>query len=215
MKKKKLVMVVAIVVVAIIASASVLSSAIELKNDGTFSSVEFKKFLSEMLNDESISKSDREEMSELLNMPQLFDDTSDTKDANGELNNNSENYNIIIKYIISIVNNNPEREHICLGVDGYNKEDIILWDAADDGEILNITDDVSYALSHIKQSFSKMGYQFDAIRVESGRILFDTIDGQYALIYNIDNLALSNEEKDDTRIIVESTKENWYHSFPN
>lgn len=215
MKKKKLVMVVAIVVVTIIASASILSSAIDSKNDSKLSSVELKNFLLEMLNNESISKTDKEEMSELLNMPQLFDDTSAAKDANKELNNNYDSYNIITNYIITIVDNNPERERICFGVDGYTKENIILWDAADDGDILNITDNVLFALLNIKQSFSKMGYQFNSIRMESGRILFDTIDGQYALIYNIDNLALSNEEKDDTRIIVESTKENWYHSFPN
>lgn len=212
MKKKKTLIVVVAIVAIFISTVSILSSAIHLENNGISN---YKQILSEMINDKTFSKKDRDEMKELLDIPQFFNNSLNIDDENMELNSNWESYNTVIKYLITLIEDNPDREYISLGVDRHSKENIILWDATDDGNILDITEEVSQALSDIEQSFSKLDYFFDAIRIENGIISFDTIDGQYSLIYKIDNnVDLDKEyEKEDSIVIIESNKDNWYHKI--
>ena len=210
--KKKIFSLIAVVAIVIIfiTTVSILSLAVSVGNDGIS---KYKQILLEMMSDKTISKEDRDQMKALLDMPQWFNSSLDITEENTELDNNFDSYNIIIKYLITLIENYPERDHICLGVDGGSKESIVLSDTSDDGGVLNITEEVSQALYDIDESFSKLGYIFDAIRIKNGIISFDTIDGVYSLIYKIDdNADVKKEyEKEDSIVIIESNRDNWYH----
>lgn len=212
MKKKHLLIAVAAIVTVIIATASVLSFA---TNNGKADS-KYKQILELINNDKTLSKEDRDEAKQLLDtMPQWFLGPLDANDEDEKLSDNFDSYNIIVKYLIQLMKNNPDKEKICLGVDIYSKEDIRLWDAADDGGVLDITQEVGQALIDIEEAFSKLGYCFDAIRIKDGAISFDTVDGQYSLIYKLDDNVDLNEKykNDDSVTIIESNKDNWYHKF--
>lgn len=123
-------------------------------------------------------------------------------------------YNTVIKYLQTVIKENPTESYICLGVDGSAKEDITLSNATKNGEILNISEEVADALAIIKNAYSSLGYEFDAIRIKDSCIAFDSIDGRYSLVYaegGIENVKKIYGQ--DSNIEVRKLQGNWYHKF--
>lgn len=106
-----------------------------------------KALIEQFYNDKSLSTQDKEEMKALFDMPQLFNSSNETKMADSSLKSNIDSYNIVIKYLITIIEENPTDNYICLGIDGYTKEDIVLSFASRNGEILEISEDVAKGAS--------------------------------------------------------------------
>lgn len=178
--------------------------------------INIKSLIEQIYNDKSISTQDKEEINELFDMPQLFSSSNETNIANSSLKSNIDSYNIVIKYLITIIEENSTDDYICLGIDGYTKEDIVLSFASRNGEILEINEDVANALSVIKSAFSDMGYKLDTIRIKNGCISFDTIDGQYSLVMAIDEATNINSIiKENTNAKIKKAQDNWYHKISN
>lgn len=178
--------------------------------------INIQNLIEQFYNDKSISTQDKEEINELFDMPQLFNSSNETNIADSSLKSNIDSYNIVIKYLITIIEENSTDDYICLGIDGYTKEDIVLSFASRNGEILEINEDVANALSVIKSAFSDMGYKLDTIRIKDGCISFDTIDGQYSLVMALDEAANNNSiSKEDTNAKIKKAQDNWYHKISN
>lgn len=173
-----------------------------------------KALIEQFYNDKSLSTQDKEEMKALFDMPQLFNSSNETKMADSSLKSNIDSYNIVIKYLITIIEENPTDNYICLGIDGYTKEDIVLSFASRNGEILEISEDVANALSIIKSAFSDMGYKLDTIKIKDGYISFDTIDGQYSLMFALDEATSINSiDNKDEKVTAAKAQDNWYHKM--
>lgn len=118
--------------------------------------------------------------------------SKNTSYEKGQFNNLQEDYEAVVKYLITtVIADNPDTNHICLGLNGYGIGDISLIIYSLDGILddlmdLNISDEIAQSLTNIKMSFLDMGYQIDAIRIENGIISFTSIDGVYSLTYEID-----------------------------
>lgn len=138
----------------------------------------------------------------------VFNNTAEL--AAESLSINIESYETVVKYLISTVEDKADEKYV-LGVDIEN-DSIVLWEAADDGRVLEISKEVTDALMNIKQAFNEMGYLFDAIRIQNGEICFDTIDGCYALIYVLNEDA-DTRISDESDYIIDSTHDNWYHKI--
>jgi len=133
---------------------------------------------------------------------------------NANLNINS--YNVVIEYLRDVINDNHKDSYICIGIDGYTKDDVILSLASKDGEILETGEEVDSALAIIKAAFSDMGYTLDAIRIKDGCISFDTIDGQYSLIFALDKTAnIGSVRWGDSDTNIKKARDNWYHKNSN
>ena len=82
------------------------------------------------------------------------------------------------------------------------------------GEILEISEDVANALSIIKSAFSDMGYKLDTIKIKDGYISFDTIDGQYSLMFALDEATSINSiDNKDEKVTAAKAQDNWYHKM--
>ena len=135
---------------------------------------------------------------------------------NANLNKNINSYNVVIKYLRDVINDNHKDSYICIGIDGYTKDDVILSLASKDGEILETGEEVDSALAIIKAAFSDMGYTLDAIRIKDGCISFDTIDGQYSLIFALDKTAnIGSIRWGDSDTNIKKAQDNWYHKNSN
>lgn len=175
-----------------------------------------QNLIEQFYNDKSISTQDKEEIKALFDMPQLFNSSNETNIADSSLKSNIDSYNIVTKYLITVIEENSTDDYICLGIDGYTKEDISLSFASRNGEILEINEDVANALSVIKSAFSDMGYKLDTIRIKNGCISFDTIDGQYSLVMAIDEATNINSIiKENTNAKIKKAQDNWYHKISN
>lgn len=175
-----------------------------------------QNLIEQFYNDKSISTQDKEEIKALFDMPQLFNSSNETNIADSSLKSNIDSYNIVTNYLITVIEENSTDDYICLGIDGYTKEDISLSFASRNGEILEINEDVANALSIIKSAFSDMGYKLDTIRIEDGCISFDTIDGQYSLVLTLNETTNINSiSEEDTDVSIKKAQDNWYHKFSN
>ncbi len=108
----------------------------------------------------------------------------------GYFNQVKDDYEDVVKYLItSVVAEYPDEEYICLGFEGTNVNDIelyIITDALENNIFLKFDDEIAQSLANINDSFIKMGYSIDAIRIKNGVISFTTIDGVYSLTYTLD-----------------------------
>lgn len=220
MKKVVIIITLCLAIVISITSVTAVSSsqnALEDENnviENETLDVNSKNLIEQFYNDKSISTQDREEIKELLDMPQLFNSSNETNIADSSLKSNIDSYNIVIKYLVAIIEDNSTDDYICLGIDGYTKEDIVLSFASRNGETLEINEDVANALSMIKSAFSDMGYKLDAIRIKEGLISFDTIDGQYSLLFALEETANTNNiATEDTNVSIKKAQDNWYHKM--
>jgi len=108
----------------------------------------------------------------------------------GYFNQIKDDYEDVVKYLItSVMAEYPDEEYICLGFEGTNVNDIelyIITDALENNIFLKFDDEIAQSLVNINDSFIKMGYSIDAIRIENGVISFTSIDGVYSLTYTLD-----------------------------
>ena len=97
-----------------------------------------------------------------------------------------------------------------MGVDGIDESNIRLSIASQDGKLLGITNDVKTSLISIQNSFDNMGYDLDTIRAKNNTIAFESIDGQYSVVYLLDDgVKTTSETTTDSNLI--KFKDNWYH----
>ena len=210
--KKKVVLLIALSVVVIISTisiAAVLSARNALDADD-------KRIIEQIYNDPSLSAQDRKEMKALImNMPQLFNALRKADRQDESLKNHIDSYNTVVKYLQTVIEENSMESYICLGIDGLTKEDIMLSFATKDGELLEMNEEVANSLAIIKEAFSDLGYQLDAIRIKDGYISFDTIDGQYSLVYALDETANANRirQGESNTYIQKASVDHWYHKI--
>lgn len=93
-----------------------------------------KALIEQFYNDKSLSTQDKEEMKALFDMPQLFNSSNETKMADSSLKSNIDSYNIVIKYLITIIDsirklimNDETIEYLTdLALETFNKESTVL-----------------------------------------------------------------------------------------
>lgn len=220
MKKTVLFIALSLIIIISITSITAVSSAqdapentnVVIENETL--NADDKSIIEQFYNDKSISAKDREEIKDLFDVPQLFNASSKTDSQDESLKNNIDSYNTIVKYLQTVIEENSMESYICLGVDGYTKEDIILSFASKDGELLEMNEEVANALAIIKEAFSALGYKLDTIRIKDGYISFDTIDGQYSLVYALDEtININSISHGDSNSNFKKAQDNWYHKI--
>lgn len=161
-------------------------------------------------NNYSLSTEDSEKMEKMLRKSGWYDLNKNTDNESKEFELITQDYETLVDFIKSILSEYSLNGYICLGVDGTNKNDIRLSVASQNGELLKITDNIKTSLISIQNSFDNMGYDLDTIRVSNNTIAFESIDGQYSLVYLLnDDIKTANETTADSSLV--KFKDNWYH----
>lgn len=169
-----------------------------------------QEFIMSMYNDPVLSSEDKEEMEQLLQMTEWLNANKNIDNETKEFESIEHEYNMIVDYIKSILSDHASNGYICLGVDGIDESNIRLSIASQDGKLLGITNDVKTSLISIQNSFDNMGYDLDTIRVSNNTIAFESIDGQYSLVYLLnDDIKTANETTANSSLV--KFKDNWYH----
>lgn len=161
-------------------------------------------------NNYSLSVEDSEKMEQMLRKSGWYDLNKNTDNESKEFELIEHEYNTIVNYIKSILSDHTSNGYICLGVDGVDESNIRLSIASQDGKLLDITKDVKISLLSIQKSFNNMGYDLDTIRVKDNTIAFESIDGQYSLVYLLnDGVKTATETTTESNLV--KFKDNWYH----
>lgn len=137
-----------------------------------------------------------------------------TESERTSFKNYIDSYNTVVKYLQTVIEENPTENYICLGVDGSAKENVTLSNATKNGEMLDISEEVAEALAIIKNAYSGLDYELDVIRMKDGCISFDSIDGRYSIVYTEGGIENAKKIYDqDSNVKVRKLQENWYHKF--
>lgn len=163
--------------------------------------------------DKTLPKEERLGALKFIIVPNPFyDNSSRIRQANKELKGNMEAYNTIVDLLIKVIDDHPEKERMVLSFN-INEDETKLWIIGEENGQLNIAYETAQALQDIKASFDNQGYYLDAIRVQKGTISFDTIDGQYSLIYKLDEDTELNDvfKLDEGMAFIKSSNRKWYH----
>ncbi len=172
--------------------------------------IDEQEFIMSMYNDPVLSSEDKEEMEQLLQMTEWLNSNKNIDNETKEFELIEHEYNMIVDYIKTILSYHASNGYICLGVDGIDESNIRLSIASQDGKLLEITNEVKTSLLSIQKSFDNMGYDLDTIRVKNNTIAFESIDGQYSLVYLLnDGVKTANETTTDSSLV--KFKDNWYH----
>lgn len=129
--------------------------------------------------------------------------------------NHQEDFDVAIDFLKEFIGKNmknPQEEYICLGVYCVVADTIVL--AGDDGR-LEMDEKTCESLTAIDRLFSSRNCCLDAIRIKNNSISFDTIDGQYSIVYSLhkdppSKVDIGTKEK----YRIDKIEEGWYHRMP-
>ena len=123
-----------------------------------------------------------------------------------------DDFNRVTNFLKTFAEQNQQEDYICLGVNGGTLDTIRLsWN----GERLELDEKVRESLLAIDRVFSSKKCFLDTIRIRSNNIVFDTIDGQYSLVYTIDDKPPSRiDAVTSLEYNVKKIEAHWYHKIP-
>ena len=220
--KKRFILLGLLIVVLITFSLSVFSlskshfetSRIIENNDNL--SPEERSLLVSALNNENISEEDLLEAQSLLSDDTFFDRSFRIKRETAAFLDCYSDYDAVLSFIASYMPDYKERDYICIGIDGSLSETVRAYFATEPGGYLKLTDEINKSLASIKQSFSKMGFELDAIRIRDQKISFDSSDGQYSLVKLFDSAnkrQMKNTKKAlEKEFVLQEIIPDWFHA---
>lgn len=80
--------------------------------------------------------------------------------------------------------------------------------------VFELDESIYQSIQKIEESFYDLGYQFWTIRISNNTICFDTVSGEYDIIYSIDGISPKEKGMDtdgDYQYISSKIMDNWYH----
>lgn len=82
-----------------------------------------------------------------------------------------------------------------------------------EGNKLKLDESEQSALEHIREAFSDSDAPLESIRVYPGRISFHISNGQYALVYTLDDSkpTFVNTPDETQTVLTKKIQKNWYH----
>jgi len=121
-------------------------------------------------------------------------------------------FEIVAKFLESFAEKHVKEKYICLIVGGGTVDAMYLSWTADYGGRLELEKNIIESLVAINQIFYQNNCYLDAIRIRDNCIFFDTVDGQYSLVYGMNkNSPAKVDATTKQKFEVERIKPEWYH----